>query len=110
MRQRQYPLPQRALGQDLIGQHCRSLGHAPRTARRAEPALLAAEGHQLLRMALIAAQAQEALLEPPAFQVGLELRLNESWKRLASLGAQRTKRGIVLLDELEPPTNPGRSP
>jgi hypothetical protein len=32
MRQREHPLPQRALRQDLIGQRCRGLGHAPRTA------------------------------------------------------------------------------
>jgi hypothetical protein len=51
-------------------------------------------------MALLAAQAQDALLEPTALQVSLELLLNESWKRPAGLGAQFAKRGVVLLDEL----------
>ena len=86
MRQRQHPLPQRALGQHLIGQQCSRLGHAPRTTRRAEPALLAAEGHQLLGVALLAAHAQEALLQPPALQVGVEFLLYVVRQRSAGFG------------------------
>jgi hypothetical protein len=100
MRQRKHPLSQRTLGQYFICERCRGLGHAPRTARGAEPALLAAERDQFLSVAPIAAQAQETLLEPPALQVSLKLLLSESWKRPASLGTQLAKRGIVLLDEL----------
>jgi hypothetical protein len=59
---------------------------------------------------LLAAHAQEALLEPPALQVSLELLLNESWKRPASLSAQFAKRGIVLLDELIQQRRPGSVP
>jgi hypothetical protein len=54
----------------------------------------------LLGMALLAAHTQEALLQSPAVQVGIELLLNELWKRPVSLGAQLAKCRIVLLDEL----------
>ena len=47
------------------------LGHAPRTAGGAEAALLAAEGDELLGMALLAAQAQAALLQAAAPQLGV---------------------------------------
>ncbi len=81
-RQRQHPLAQRALGQHLVGEQRRRLGHAPRAAGGAEAALLAAESHQLLGVALLAAQAQEALLQPAALQAGVELRLDVVGQRL----------------------------
>ena len=62
MGQRQHPLAQRPRGQHLIDQQRRSLGHAPRTARGAEPAALAAERDQLLGVALLTAYAQKPVL------------------------------------------------
>jgi hypothetical protein len=55
VRQRQHPLAQRPLGQHLIDQQRRSLGHAPSTARGAEPASLATERDELLGVALVTA-------------------------------------------------------
>ena len=55
----------------------RRLRHAPGTARRAEPAPLAAEGDQLVVAAITAAQAQEAVGQDAAFQEGVELVLDE---------------------------------
>lgn len=100
MWQRQHPLPRRAAGQDLSGQQRRGLDHAPRTAGRAEAALLAAECHQLLGMAVLAAQAQEALFQPTALEIGVELLLHVDRQRLAGPGTGFTKSGMMLLDEL----------
>jgi hypothetical protein len=47
---------QRSFWQHFIGKQRRGLGHAPRTTGRAEPALLAAELHQLLDVAALAAR------------------------------------------------------
>jgi hypothetical protein len=84
--QRQHPLSQRTFGQHLIGQRCGGLRHAPRTTRGTEPALLAAERDELLGVALLAAHAQEALLEPAARQAGLELLLHMTRQRPSGLG------------------------
>lgn len=97
--QRQHPLTQRTLGQDLVGQQRRGLGHAPYATRGAEAALLAAERHQRLGVAVVTMQTQEALFQAPALQVGVELLLDVIRQRPAGLGAQLTKRGILLLDE-----------
>lgn len=51
-------------------------------------------------MAALAAHTHEALLQPAALQVGLELFLHVVRQRPAGLGAQLTECGIVLLDEL----------
>ena len=76
------------------------LGHALGSAGEAESALLAAECHEPLGVALLAAHAQEVFLQPPALQASLELLLNVLWQRSANLGAQLMKFGIVPLDEL----------
>jgi hypothetical protein len=51
----------------------RSLRHAARPARRAEPAPLATEGDQLAVAAVAAAQAQAAVGQDAAFEEGVEL-------------------------------------
>ena len=98
--QRQHPLAQWPLRQYLIGQQRGRLGHASGSAGGAEAAPLAAECHEPLGVALLAAHAQEAFLQPPALQVSLELLLNVLWQRSANLGAQLMKCGIVPLDRL----------
>ena len=65
---RQHPLTQRPLRQYLVGQQRRGLDHAPRTAGGSEAALLAAERHELLGVAVLAAQAQEAFFQLPHFR------------------------------------------
>lgn len=59
LRQRRQPPTQRLLGQKLISEHRRRLGHASRAARGAEAALPATKGDLLLGEALLATQAQE---------------------------------------------------
>ena len=86
--------------QHFIRQQCGSLSHAPRTTRGTEPALLAAEGHQLLGVAVLAAHAQEARFKPPALQVGVELLLHVGWQRTAGFRPRIPESWIVLLDEL----------
>jgi hypothetical protein len=51
----------------------RGLRHAPRTARRAEAAALAAEGKKLVVTAFAAAQPQEAMGQDAALEEGVEL-------------------------------------
>jgi len=50
--------------------------HAPRAAARAKAAPLATEGNQLLGVAALAAYPQEAVFQPAAAQVVLELALH----------------------------------
>jgi hypothetical protein len=97
--QRQHPLSEWAFGQHLIGQQRGRLGHAPRATRGTEPALLAAERHEILGVALLAAHTQETLLQPAAIEVGLELLLHVARQRPSGLGAQLAKGGVVLLDK-----------
>jgi hypothetical protein len=47
----------------------------------------------------LAAHAQEAVLEPPALQVCLELFLHIRGQCLALLGQVRNERGVVLLHQ-----------
>jgi hypothetical protein len=72
---------------------------SPPAAGRAEPALLAAERHQLLSMTLLATHTQESLLQPSALEIRVKLLLHEIWERPVGRGAQLTECGIVLLDE-----------
>jgi hypothetical protein len=51
-------------------------------------------------MTLLAAHPQEALLQPSALEVRLELLLHEIRQRSVGHGAQLTECGIVLLEEL----------
>ena len=51
-------------------------------------------------MAILTAHAQEALLQPAALQIGVELLLHVVWQRPIGRGAQITECRIVLLDQL----------
>ena len=51
-------------------------------------------------MALLATHPQEALLQPSALEIRLELLLYEIGQRPIGRGAQLAECGIVLLDEL----------
>jgi hypothetical protein len=51
-------------------------------------------------MALLATHPQEALIQPSALEIRLELLLDEIRQRPVGRGAQLTECGIVLLDEL----------
>jgi hypothetical protein len=69
-----YDVWERSLAK-LVEEQRRAPGHAPRPATGAEPAPLAAEGHQLLGMTGLAAHPQEPVLEATALQAGLEFLL-----------------------------------
>ena len=71
--QGQDPLPHRHVGNDVIHEVRRGLRHAPRAARRAEPATLAAERQQLVVTALGAAQPQESMRQDAALEEVVEL-------------------------------------
>ena len=81
VRKTQHPLPYWARAKHLLHQVPRRLGHAPRAATRAEATLLAGEGHQPLRMAVLAHHPQEAVVEYAATQVGIELLAHVGWQR-----------------------------
>lgn len=99
-RHTQHPLAQRLPRQDIIHQQCRRLHHASRTAARAEAPALAAECHQPFRMALGAAHAQEAMLQPAALQVGRELLLYVDGQRAAILLQSQQEQRVVLVDQI----------
>jgi hypothetical protein len=99
MWKRQHPLTQRSPRQHLIGQQRRGLGHATRTTGGAESALLAAECDELLGVAVLAAQTQQAFFQAAALQVRIELLLDVIRQRPTCFGSKRTKGGIVLLHQ-----------
>lgn len=72
----QHPLAYRLLGEDLIDQQRRALGHAPSATTRAETSPFATERHQVLGMAGVAAHPQETVLETTALEVVFELLLD----------------------------------
>jgi len=72
-RERQHPLAHRHLGDDMVHQMGRGLGHSPRAARRADAAPLTGKGHQFLLLAAIATKAQKAVREDAAGQKRVEL-------------------------------------
>ena len=80
-RHTQHPLPHRARAEHVLHQMPRTLGHAPRAAAWAEPALLAGKRHQPFGMAVRARDPQESVREHGAAQVRGE--------RLAYIRGQR---------------------
>ena len=84
----------------IIDEVIEARSHAPPTAGRAEAALLAAEGDQLLGVTGLAVQAQETFLQPTALQAGLELLLHVPRQRPACFGSKLPECRIVLLHQL----------
>lgn len=95
-----FHLAERLPGQHRVNKQRRGLHHAPGPAARAEAPALAAEGHQSFRVAPGAADAQEAVLQPAALQVGLEHLLHEGRQAAAVPLQGRQERRVVLLDQL----------
>lgn len=96
--ERQHPLPHRHARQDAVYQVGRCLGHSSRAARRTDAAPLATERDQGVARAALAGQAQEAIGEYAAVEVGIEFVFDE----LRQAGAATTvvyfrgERRIVL--------------
>jgi hypothetical protein len=67
----QHPLPHRSFGENLVNQERGRLGHASRTPAGADAAPFAAEGHQVLGTAGVAAHPKEAVLQAAALEVSL---------------------------------------
>ena len=74
--ERDHPLPLRDLGQDVVHQMRRALGHPAPPARRTEAATLAREGHQEVRAAGEAVEAAEAVGQDAAGEVAAQLALD----------------------------------
>lgn len=85
-RKAQHPLPDRPLGQHLVDQPGRAVGHPARTATGTEAAALAAEREQMLGVAGIAAKAQEPMIQPAALQVAVERLPNVARQLFTGLG------------------------
>ena len=75
--ERQHPLMDRLLGQNVLDEVGGGFRHASRTTARTKARAFATERHQLLMPAGIALDAQESVIEAHAFQVGLELFFDE---------------------------------
>ena len=75
------------------------LGHASRATARTEAAAFATERHELLVPAGLALDAQESVFEAPAFEVRLELFLDEVRQRDCLGFEVLQKPRIVLFDE-----------
>ena len=99
-RQRQHPLANGLLRQDVVHEQCRRLGHPPRAAARAEAAAFATERDQLLGLAGVALDPQKAVLEQATLEIGVELVFHVPRQRPILGSASIPKRGIVLGHEL----------
>ena len=74
--QRQHPLANGLFREHVVDQECRRLRHPPGAAAGAEPAALTGECHEFLGLAGVALDAQKAVLEQAAPEIGVELVLN----------------------------------
>jgi len=72
------------------------LGHPPAAAGGAEAAALAREGNQAVELAVVAAQAQEAVREDAAPEVGAKLLFDEAGTGLVA-SARVCEEGLELL-------------
>ena len=99
IRERQYPLPNGLLGEDMIDQMRGALYHPPGATRGAEPAALTAEGNQVLVTAGLALNAQKTVLEQAALQVVIELLFDERGQRSAFGFESGEKLRVVSLDD-----------
>ena len=72
-----HPLTDGLLGQNMLDEVGGGIGHASRATTWTESPALATERHQLFMPAGIALHAQDSVFEAPAFQVRLELVVDE---------------------------------
>ena len=82
-REREHPLAHGDLGKDAIDEVGGGVGHAPPSAGGAKAAL-AREGDQAVVAALVAVQAEEAMSQHAAFEIGAELALDETGNGMAT--------------------------
>jgi hypothetical protein len=83
MRQAEDPLSNRNVGEDLINQMRRPLGHTPPATPRAETPALAREGHEAIQSAGGAPKSGETAGQTAAPQEVAELLLDKSREPLA---------------------------
>lgn len=98
------PLAQWHIGKDFIGKQGCRFGHTAGATAGAKPPLLAGKARgrpgQALKVAVIAAHAQEAVFEATALEVGLEFSVNMVGQGFALLGQLVDQRRVVRFDEL----------
>ena len=75
---RQHPLTHRQMGQDVVNQVCRSLGHTPGIARWAHAPPFAGKRHKVVMATIVTAGAGKTVGKDPTFEVFA--------KRLADVG------------------------
>jgi hypothetical protein len=101
-RKRQHPLTHRHPRDDVVDQVRRCFCHAPRPARRAEPAPLARERQRASHgYTARAAQPHKSVGEDAALEKSVALAFDELGQRRAGLRLDLGQEGVeVLLDEL----------
>ncbi len=92
VRQTQHPLAHRHVRHDLVDQARRPLGHPPPSARGADAATLATEGHEDVVLARRAAATGKAMRQDSAPQIAPQLRLDKR---------REARAAGVLVDPLE---------
>jgi hypothetical protein len=75
---REHPLPDRDLGQYAVDEMGSGFGHAPSAARGTESSPLARKGHEPIVATGVAVDAQEAMGEHAALELGTNLALDEA--------------------------------
>lgn len=98
-RETQQPLAHGLLGQHIVDQQGRVLGHPPCPAARAKTPTFATEGEQVLGVTRLAAHPQEAVFQPAAFEVILKLALHIARQLPALLRQMGSERRIILVDD-----------
>ena len=89
-RHAEHPLAYGLALQYLIDQKRGAIDHAPRTAAWTEAAMFATKGDQLLGVTLATPDPQKAVFELPAFEIVIELALNEGRQSAALCIHQRS--------------------
>ena len=83
----------------MIDQAGGRLDHAPGTAAGTKPTSLAAEGDQVFMQAAVALDAQEPVLQQPAFQVILELLADKAGKVTAGTFNLLQEAGVMFRND-----------
>jgi hypothetical protein len=99
IRQRENPLPHGDFWEYAVDEMSGGVCHAASTARRAEPPTAAREGEQAVVAAAVAVQAQEAVGQHSAFEVGAQLSLYEARHRRAPLACAREEALEMFSDD-----------
>jgi hypothetical protein len=99
IRETEHPMAHGLFGQDVIDQQGRTFGHAPCPAAGTEAPSFTAKSDQVLGVAGVAAQTQEAMFETAAFEVILELPPDIRRQLPALLRQMGSECRVILVDD-----------